>query len=330
MEQRRILLQVDKQSCKLQDMTAAQTTPYGDTETMVPPSHVVPLPDTDYNMGAWMTFTASLSEDERRTHYESCREEHGGILTDCPLCNAVAKLRGLTRVERRTPYRFYAGRNWATPRPLPKWQAEQRRAALHGADTAEDKLARQHAESLLARYSALNNLERLAERIISRYAPEQTATGSPFRVRVLAVLADLSDPENHAQAVSWLTTIVAIGVSRRNARRYTPLVFSKHANTISAVAPDDMASLGALPSVWLLLLSIAMPRPGLNLPRNGETAQSSRYVFDMPVSVLPTVSVLLTACLITAGAPQSFRTVAYPNTFGVCRVRGALARPVAV
>lgn len=329
----RILLQAGKQSCKLQDMTAADhITPHGDTTTQVPPSAAALLPDTDYNTSAWVAFTASLSEDEQQEHYARCHEEYDGLTTDCPLCNAVAKLRGFTRSERRTPYRFYAGNDWAAPKPLPKWQAAQRRAALSGEATTVDKLARRHAVALLARHRAANDIEELAEHVINSYAPEQTASDPPFRLRVLAVFNDLDDPENYSQAVSWLSAIIGVGLQRRMSRRYTPLAFSKRANMINGATgstPCGMASLGLLPSVWVFLLSLSLLRYWVIDPQQSEHTHAKRLAFAMPVSMLPTVIVLLTDCLISAGAPQSFRTVAYPNNFGVCRVRGALARPLA-
>ena len=71
-------------------------------------------PDTRANVAAWVTYAASLSESEQWEHTDECPitfggdpdKADGGKLTDCPLCNAIFKLKGMPRRERRLPEKY--------------------------------------------------------------------------------------------------------------------------------------------------------------------------------------------------------------------------------
>lgn len=110
-------------------------------------------PDTRANVAAWVTYAASLSEDEQWEHRDECPitfggdydKADGGKLTDCPLCNAIFKLKGMPRRERRLPER-YRNADFGYTSRVPLRSLERAMAALY--DAAERHARRIVREAL--------------------------------------------------------------------------------------------------------------------------------------------------------------------------------------
>ena len=203
-------------------------------------------PDTRANVAAWVTYAASLSESEQWDHTDECPitfggdhdKADGGKLTDCPLCNAIFKLKGMPRRERRLPEKYRnSGVGYVARVPL--GVLERTAAALYNA-------AERHARRIVR--EALNSgrvtmLEDLAVRTLGY----RESRREDYAADVEELIGDIA-------------YMVVNNARELNARRRVPIELARfkecHART------DDETLWRALMAIAITLYMIShVPQP---------------------------------------------------------------------
>lgn len=170
-------------------------------------------PETRANVAAWVSYAAALSWEERQTHLRDCevtaRYERPAVC--CPLCNAIAKLRGSSREDRRSSYRTAYGKHGGS-RVEPKSFAR--------AEEIEDRAIEAHAARICREAIASGHVEELASWVLA-----ETDGSEEERESLLAMAEECEE-----ELSGIIASIVRLKVQRHGeAAAYAPLSFTEYA-----------------------------------------------------------------------------------------------------
>ena len=171
-------------------------------------------PDTRANVAAWVTYAASLSGEERQAHYCNCeitaQYERPSIC--CPLCNAIAKLRGSSREQRRSSYRTAYGKHNASRVALKSFAR---------ADEIEDHAIEAHADRICREAVAAGHVEELVSWVLAEMEGSEEERAS--------LLAMAEECEEELSGI--IASIVRMKMQHYyEASAYTPLAFTAYAH----------------------------------------------------------------------------------------------------